>query len=345
MLERRVPWWMYLVAAIYILTIGFNARQEFWGPASTGWAPSWPATRVVGVTPGRPMERAGLQAGDVLIAANRQPLTGMPDWFVVPAHFEVHQPIDLRIQRGGQARGAPRPPCCPDAGTRCCRGRISLFRLGGRASSLARRARDSHLSGHRLLPAGIDDMAGLLCRFRPAVAFATLATGSGAHAGANLGSPDRMLNNRLDLLSRDVGKPWPQVFSAAPVGLIQDTAGVAPLLFFAALPGYRPGIQVGLLDVWLGLTILNFLAGALILAAAWLRTEHPHERRRLGALCFAVVVFGAVVAHNVFERNWVSWFGTPLPILLSKPVSVIVEFLFLHSLLVLIHCSAVPRLS
>jgi hypothetical protein len=30
----RVPWWIYLIAAIYILTIGFNARQEVWGPAN-----------------------------------------------------------------------------------------------------------------------------------------------------------------------------------------------------------------------------------------------------------------------------------------------------------------------
>jgi len=38
------------------------------------------------------------------------------------------------------------------------------------------------------------------------------------------------------------------------------------LLFFNALPAYRPGIQVGLLDLWFGLTVLYFVAGALILA-------------------------------------------------------------------------------
>ena len=50
------------------------------------------------------MEKAGLQAGDILVAADQQPLTGMPDWFVARAHFGLHQPTELLIQRGGQMR-------------------------------------------------------------------------------------------------------------------------------------------------------------------------------------------------------------------------------------------------
>jgi hypothetical protein len=38
-----------------------------------------------------------------------------------------------------------------------------------------------------------------------------------------------------------LAKPWPQVLSAASVGLIQDAAGVSPLLFFNVLPAYRAG--------------------------------------------------------------------------------------------------------
>ena len=58
--------------------------------------------KVAGVTPGGPMDKAGLRAGDVLEAAGGQPLTGMPDWFVARAHFERGRPIDLQIQRDGQ---------------------------------------------------------------------------------------------------------------------------------------------------------------------------------------------------------------------------------------------------
>jgi hypothetical protein len=134
-----------------------------------------------------------------------------------------------------------------------------------------------------------------------------------------------------------LARPWPQVLATFPVGLIQNIAGVTPLLFFNALPSYRPGVQVALLDVWFGVTTLYLTTGFLILAVAWRRSENPHEQRRLGALCFAVLLFFVVVLQNVLERNWSNWFGTPLPILLSTPVSLGMDFLFLLVPLTLAH--------
>jgi hypothetical protein len=64
----------------------------------------------------------------------------------------------------------------------------------------------------------------------------------------------------------------------------------------------------------------------------------PNERRRLGALCFAVLVFGVVVVQNLLERNWLKWFGTSPPILLATPaVSLSMYFLFLLVPLTLAH--------
>jgi hypothetical protein len=125
-----------------------------------------------------------------------------------------------------------------------------------------------------------------------------------------------------------LARPWPQVLSSAPVSWIQDIAGVSPLLFLNVLPAYRPGIHVALLNVWFVVTILYFIAGLFILAAAWHRIANANERHRVGALCFAVLFFGAVAVQNVFERNWGNWFGSPLPRLLSAPVSVSMDFLF-----------------
>ncbi len=85
-----------------MLTFFFNARQEAWGPANTGCVPSWPTFKVAGVAPGRPMENAGLRAGDVLETVNGQPLNGMPDWFLARAQFERDQPVQLQIRRGEQ---------------------------------------------------------------------------------------------------------------------------------------------------------------------------------------------------------------------------------------------------
>jgi hypothetical protein len=44
-----------------------------------------------------------------------------------------------------------------------------------------------------------------------------------------------------------------------------------------------------------------------------------------------------VVVENVLERNWVDWFGTPLPITFSTPVSVSMDFLFLVVPLTVVH--------
>jgi len=84
---------------VFALTFFFNARQEVWGPANAGWTPTWPTMKVAAVTPGGPMDKAGVRVGDVLEAADEQPLTAMPDWFVARAHFERDRPINLRIMR------------------------------------------------------------------------------------------------------------------------------------------------------------------------------------------------------------------------------------------------------
>ena len=107
MLKRRVPWWMYAVAAAYVLTFLFNTRQEGWGPSNAGWEPSWPTFRIAAVLPGKPMEKAGLRAGDILEAVDGRPLRAMPDWFVARAHFELDRPIELQVGRGDQHLALP----------------------------------------------------------------------------------------------------------------------------------------------------------------------------------------------------------------------------------------------
>src|SRR5260370_34329804 len=63
MLRSGAPWWMYIVAVVFILTFLFNMRQEFWGPASGGWIPEPSLFKVGTVLPGGPMDKAGGQAG------------------------------------------------------------------------------------------------------------------------------------------------------------------------------------------------------------------------------------------------------------------------------------------
>ena len=102
MLTWRAPWWIYLVATVYILTFLFNMRQEFWGPANAGWVPEAAFFKVANVLPGSPMDGAGVQSGDFLETADGYRLNGKANWFLARAHFERDRPIHLQLRRGEQ---------------------------------------------------------------------------------------------------------------------------------------------------------------------------------------------------------------------------------------------------
>ena len=122
------------------------------------------------------------------------------------------------------------------------------------------------------------------------------------------------------------------------VRLIQDTAGVAPLLFLNVSPRYQPITQIRRLELWLTVAILYFAAGFLMLTANYRRLDDLRERRRVGALCSALVIFGIIIAHNVFRRNWTSWFGSAPSTLFSVTMSVGEDVLFLLVPLTLAYC-------
>jgi hypothetical protein len=125
-----------------------------------------------------------------------------------------------------------------------------------------------------------------------------------------------------------LARPWPTLLSLAPVRLIQDTAGVTPLLFLSVWPFYRPTMHAWLLQVWLATAVLYLAAGWIILLVSYYRAESLRERRRVGALCTVSILFGLIILHNFFVRNWTGWFGGAPPALFS-PSSFVAEVILL----------------
>lgn len=373
-MKSRPPWWMYLIAAIYALTFLFNARQEAFGPANSGWSPVWPSLRVASVASGTPMDKAGLQAGDTLESVSGQPLTGMPDWFLARAHFERGRPIILSIRRGDQQinlqleitepawRSTEKSRALSEVAF--CSARFILLLLAllvGFRRPAQRSARIAALmlaigavaegypsSGwaaalHRLpvvlaLPICLATVSCLLSplvwlaffsgfprpflsdRVREILVFAPLLI---------FGVPVIASSIAMIYTPSILARPWPVVLSAAPVRLIQDTAGVIPLLFLNVLPAYQPTLQVGFLELWLAVSILYFAAGFFMLVANYRRVESAQERHRVGALCFALVIFLMIVAQNLLTRNWTNWFDSLPPAFLSDPLTLGATVLFL----------------
>jgi uncharacterized membrane protein len=128
------------------------------------------------------------------------------------------------------------------------------------------------------------------------------------------------------------------VLSSASVRLIQDFAGVTPLLFLNKFPMYQPIVQIRLLEVWLAVTLIYFAAGFFILAASYRRLGDPRQRRRAGALILVQALFAVVVLHNFFVRNWASWFGSTPPALFTGAGFVAGALLLLLTPLTIAYC-------
>jgi hypothetical protein len=75
-----------------------------------------------------------------------------------------------------------------------------------------------------------------------------------------------------------LARPWPLVLAAAPVRLIQVTAGVAPLLFLNVLPLYQPTMQIIFMELWLAFGIAYFAAAFVMLIANYRRLDDLREK-------------------------------------------------------------------
>ena len=383
MLRSGAPWWMYIVAVIYILTFLFNTRQEFWGPANGGWAPEPSFFKVASVLPGRPMDKAGIHVGDVLEAADGYPLNGAPNWFLARAHFELDRPIGLQVRRGEQHialklviaepvwRTWNDSQYLPAIALQVARF-VLLFlamlvgfsraqQLGARLAALmfaigavaegypsaGWAAALRHLPAVLAIPIGLATASCLLASVVWLTFFASFPRPWLSHRlrcvlaivpGVLFGIPIVASVIAMIYTPSALARPWPLVLSAASVRLMQDIAGVTPLLFLNKFPMYQPIAQTRLLEVWLAVTVLYFATGFMILATSYRRLDDPRYRRRAGALILVQVLFATVVLHNFFVRNWASWFGSTPPALVSGPGFVGEALLLLLMPLTIAYC-------
>jgi len=371
MLTWRAPWWMYLVATVFILTFLFNMRQEFWGPANAGWVRGPNFFEVARVQPGSAMERAGAQQGDFLETADGYPLNGTANWFLARALFERDHPIHLQklvitspVWRNGQQ-------FFPAVALQVVRFVLLLLAIlvaFGRPQQLSPRLAalmfaigavaegypsSGWAAGLRHLPAVFAMPMGLAtasCLLAPVVWLVFFANFPQPRLSQRLqwvlvvvpvllfGIPIIASVRAMIYAPSVLARPWPLVLSAAPVRWVQDTAGVTPLLFLNELPLYQPTTHARFLEVWLVIAVVYFASGFLMLVAGYRGLNDPQLRRRMGALLLALAEFASVVVHNFFVRNWTSWFGSTPPALFSSASFVGEAFVFLFIPLTLAYC-------
>ena len=103
--SRRSPWWAWVLAASFLVTFAVSIYGSLMGPAPTGGAisdASGGGALVERVSPGLPLENAGVRAGDVVVALNGQAIRSGHDWGEMAWQFEPGKPFVLTVDRAGQ---------------------------------------------------------------------------------------------------------------------------------------------------------------------------------------------------------------------------------------------------
>ena len=104
MATRRAPWWMFVIAASFLLYASLLPYGFFRGPVPfpLGLEMRFSAGRMVvwSVAPSSEAERAGLRVGDRLIAVDGQLIRGNRDWQAADANAQVGKPQRWEIMRG-----------------------------------------------------------------------------------------------------------------------------------------------------------------------------------------------------------------------------------------------------
>ena len=95
------PTWTWLVLLLFVVAQALNSWQEVRGPGSVGVVPTETGFAVETVTPGLPLDVAGVRAGDVIESVDGHSVAGMPDWFIVRANFERDVATPIRVRRDG----------------------------------------------------------------------------------------------------------------------------------------------------------------------------------------------------------------------------------------------------
>lgn len=101
----RAPWWMCVVAASFVGFIALFAYQMFWGPPILpGYEGSFrrEGLVVLAVHPNSLEGRAGLRAGDLVLAIDGQVIRNLRDREAIRANTEIGRPEQWEIRRANE---------------------------------------------------------------------------------------------------------------------------------------------------------------------------------------------------------------------------------------------------
>ena len=308
--RRRTPWWAWLLAASFLILFAkglHNSLMGIEGPgAATSDAPSGGAL-IEKVVPGKPMEKAGVRAGDIVVAVDGQAIRSGHDWGEMAWQFEPGKPFVLTVERDSQQM------------------QLILRFTERRVWEIRDRNQwlDYFLSAALALLYLAMGLVALFARPRDpgAVAGAVLllmfggllGPGSGAGTAAMFRQSPFLLQVPVFIFATLLGGYLVLVFAALYPRPVFRRRWILPVLLLPALlmivynairlyhRFYMPEQAISPGPPWafqlaLAVEMANILAGLIVLALGYKRLKEAHERRSLRRVLFATLIsFGAMV--------------------------------------------------
>jgi hypothetical protein len=358
------PWWMYLVAAVYLLALCLNAWQEAFGPASAGLLPAEPGLTIVRVTPGSALDRAGVEVGDVIESVGGLTVVSMSDWFVARAQFERNRRTEMQLRRRSQvvrvwftitrpnwnswnpatvafqvARivvllvallvmfRSPRQLSARLVGL--IFGMISVaegFPSAGWAAALAK------LPIILAIPSAVATASWLLvpvawlslCALYPQPLFTRRWQWAVTLVPVAFFVP-LLVFSAIAFVYSPASLRMPSPFvDSFIVQHIATIMGVFPQIFINLWPEYGRTSETVLLGLWFLISIMFLLTGFAALIVSRHRLAAGKLRRQMGWQIGLLSVVFLIGIHNIFVRNWTAFFVRPQPAVFSQ-ASVVAE--------------------
>jgi hypothetical protein len=346
------PTGVWLALLLFAVAQAVNSWQEVRGPGSVGIVPTATGFAVETVTPGLPLDVAGVRTGDVIESVDGYSVAGMPDWFIVRANFERDVATPIRVRRDGESLDLSfvirsshwdqwyALPVAFQA-TRWIVLALAAWLLHRRprqpsawwlalilASIAVTEGNPSAgwLAVLRDLPVASGAVVGLLTTSwlaLPAMwvvfchVFPRRRPWSRTLAALTLGYAGAVgllvSWSLVCLIFRPAGTAMPTTFDdVGATRVVATLFSVTPQLFLNPMRWYTPDRQAAILAVWLAGAGALLAAGLGALLRAHNRLPHGAGRRRLAMLLGGFGCAATVGVHNVFARNW-TWFSTSAP--------------------------------
>jgi hypothetical protein len=351
-IRAHPPTWVWLALLLFAVAQAVNSWQEVRGPGSVGVVPTETGFAVETVTPGLPLDVAGVRAGDVIESVDGYSVAGMPDWFIVRANFERDVATPIRVRRDDVpldlsfvihssnwdqwysltfAFQATRWVVLAFAAWLLHRRprQPSAWWLALILASIA--VTEGNPSAGWLvilrdLPFGFGAVVGLMTTSwlaLPAMwlafchAFPRPMPWPRTLAGLTLGYAGAVgllvSWSLVCLIFRPAGTAMPTTFDdVGATRVVASLFSVTPQLFLNPMRWYTPDGQAAILAAWLATTATLLAAGLGALLRARERLPHGADRRRLTMLLGGFGCSAIVGVHNVLARNW-TWLSTPTP--------------------------------